>query len=100
MKLGREEVERLARLASLAVDEESLPVLTEQISRIIEYVSQLEAAQLPAVGPEGFWLSLAPRQPLRPDTVRPADLRRGLETIAPAMREGFFTVPRLPAMED
>jgi aspartyl-tRNA(Asn)/glutamyl-tRNA(Gln) amidotransferase subunit C len=96
----REEVERIARLAALAVDEESLPLLAEQITRIIEYISQVEAAHLPPATLADFWLSAAPRQPLRPDTVHPADLARDLATIAPAMREGFFVVPRLPAMED
>ncbi|GIW51023.1 MAG: glutamyl-tRNA(Gln) amidotransferase subunit C [Gemmatimonadales bacterium] len=99
-KIGREEVERIARLAALAVDEQSLPLLTQQIARIIEYVSQIEAADLPPAKPEDFWLSAAPRQPLRADEVRPADLERNLESIAPAMRDGFFLVPRLPAMED
>ncbi len=98
--IDRKEVERIARLAALAVDQDSLPLLTQQIARIIEYVSQIEAAELPPSGPGDFWLSSAPRQPLRPDHVRPADLERGIETIAPAMREGLFVVPRLPAMED
>lgn len=99
-QITRQEVEHIARLAALAVDEDSLPLLTEQIGRIIEYVSQIETAELPPSGPDDFWLSAAPRQSLRPDEVRPGDLERGIETIAPAMREGLFVVPRLPAMED
>jgi aspartyl-tRNA(Asn)/glutamyl-tRNA(Gln) amidotransferase subunit C len=99
-KIDRQAVERIAQLAALAVDQDSLPRLTEEIARIIEYVSQIEAAELPPCQPADFWLSTAPRQPLRPDTPSPARVDRGLETIAPAMKDGFFVVPRLRAMED
>lgn len=100
LKLRQEELERIAQLASLAIDQAALPALTAQIARIIEYVSQLEAAQLPAINPKDLWLSLGPRHPLRPDVARRSTLHRDLPGRAPAMREGFFTVPRLPAMED
>lgn len=100
LKLGQEELERIARLASLAIDPEALPALTGQIARIIEYVSQLEAARLPDIDPKDLWLSSGPRQRLRPDVPQRSELHRALPGIAPAMKEGFFTVPRLPAMED
>jgi len=43
MSVSRQEVERIARLAELHVDEAALPALTEQLSRILDYVSQIAA---------------------------------------------------------
>lgn len=101
MTLSRKDVERIAQLAALQVDEAALPKLTEQIARIIEYVSQLEAAVPRSEGSaESVWLGRDPPQPLRPDQVHPADLARDLKSFAPAVKEGFFVVPRLAAMED
>jgi len=98
MTLSRKDVERIAELAALHVDEQQLPQLTQQIARIIEYVSQLDAAE---VGSDAAtWLAKSTPQPLRPDVVRPADLARDLKSFAPAFREGVFVVPRLTAMED
>jgi aspartyl-tRNA(Asn)/glutamyl-tRNA(Gln) amidotransferase subunit C len=98
MTLSRQDVERIAELAALHVDEQQLPQLTQQIASILEYVSQLDAAD---VGSDAAtWLAKSPPQPLRPDEVRPADLVSDLRSFAPALREGVFVVPRLAAMED
>jgi aspartyl-tRNA(Asn)/glutamyl-tRNA(Gln) amidotransferase subunit C len=98
MKLSRADVERIARLAQLHVDEDQLPQLTAQIGRIIEYVSQLETVETEAEA--ATWPAQTPPQPLRPDVVQPADLARKLESFAPAMQEALFVVPRLAGMED
>ena len=98
MTISRHDVERIAELAALHVDEQQLPQLTQQIARIIDYVSQLDAAD---VGREAAtWLDKEPPQPLRPDEVRAADLVKDLKSFAPAFKEGVFVVPRLAAMED
>jgi aspartyl-tRNA(Asn)/glutamyl-tRNA(Gln) amidotransferase subunit C len=97
MSVSRDEVLRIARLAELDVDEEALPVLAEQMSRILEYVAQLST--VPAS--EG----LKPYVPgpdairFRPDEVRPWPLAVGPDKIAPAFKEGFFVVPKLGQFE-
>jgi aspartyl-tRNA(Asn)/glutamyl-tRNA(Gln) amidotransferase subunit C len=96
VSLSRQEVERVARLAALALENESLPALTEQIGRILDYVSQLEAVQDP--GQEKALEYPGPRQPLREDTPRRAPLALPLEEIAPLFRDGLFLVPRLGAV--
>jgi aspartyl-tRNA(Asn)/glutamyl-tRNA(Gln) amidotransferase subunit C len=97
MSVSRDEVLRIARLAELDVDEEALPVLAEQMSRILDYVAQLST--VPAS--EG----LKPYVPgpdairFRPDEVRPWPLAVGPDKIAPAFKEGFFVVPKLGQFE-
>ena len=93
MSVSREEVERIARLAELHVDESALPALTDQMSRILEYVSQIAAV----AGTE----TVQPFTPgpvalrYRADDVRPVPLSLTPSQIAPAFRDGFFLVPRL-----
>ncbi|MCL4866091.1 MAG: Asp-tRNA(Asn)/Glu-tRNA(Gln) amidotransferase subunit GatC [Gemmatimonadales bacterium] len=98
MKISREDVRHVARLAELAVDDAELDTLTGQLDRIVEYVAQLEALPSEAAaapfhpGPAGVRL--------RPDVVAPVPLAHGPEQIAPEMREGLFVVPRLGAQEE
>lgn len=98
MTLSRKDVERIAALAALHVDEAQLPQLVSQIAHIIEYVSQLDAVDTGS--DEATWLAKSPPQPLREDLVTPADLVGDLKSFAPALKEDLFVVPRLSAMED
>jgi aspartyl-tRNA(Asn)/glutamyl-tRNA(Gln) amidotransferase subunit C len=96
VSVSREEVERVARLAALALEHESLPELTRQIGRILEYVSQLEGVQ--DTGQERALEYAGPRQPLRDDIPKSTPLAVPLEEIAPLFRDGLFLVPRLGAV--
>ncbi len=89
----RADVERIAALAALAVDDEALPRLTEQIRRILEYVSQLKAVQPDRGVEDQFRASPGPDQPLRTDQVRPADPLIDPTTFAPAFQDGLFLGP-------
>jgi aspartyl-tRNA(Asn)/glutamyl-tRNA(Gln) amidotransferase subunit C len=97
--MRREEIEHIAALARLDLDPQALPALTEQIGRILDYVSRLPAVD--GRDRDGVpWLEGAGRPPLRPDAVRPPDLVQPSGTGAPAYAEGFFLVPRLAAMDE
>ena len=98
MSVSREEVERIAGLAALALDPAELPELTAQMDRIVGFVARLaEAGSLEE-------LREAPDtpvdSPLREDVVLPADLARRPAELAPEFVDGFFVVPRLGAMEE
>ena len=98
MSVTRDEVLKIAQLAELDVDEEALPVLAEQMSRILDYVAQIsgvaasEGAKPFIPGPDALRF--------RPDEVRPAPLAFGPATLAPAFKDGFFLVPKLGQFED
>lgn len=97
MSVSRDEVLRIARLAELEVDDEALPALAEQMSRILDYVAQLSAAagnngSRPFVpGPDAIRF--------RPDAVNPWPLAVGPDKLAPAFKGGFFVVPKLDQFE-
>ena len=99
MSVTREEVLRIAQLAELDVEAETLPELSDHMSRIIDYVAQLSA--VPANGGGGVKV-FAPGPDairFRADEVNPAPLALGPEKFAPAFKEGFFVVPKLGQFE-
>ena len=48
MSVSRDEVLRIAQLAELDVDEDALPEMADQMSRILDYVAQLSAIPGPS----------------------------------------------------
>jgi len=96
MSITPEEIERIAELASLAIDTRNLPELSSQIADILEYVAQIDsvvedkAAEAFRPGPAAT--------PLADDTVNPVPLNRSPESIAPEFRHGLFIVPQLGAL--
>jgi aspartyl-tRNA(Asn)/glutamyl-tRNA(Gln) amidotransferase subunit C len=98
MSIGREEVRHVARLAELAVRENELDRLVEQLNRIVDYVAQLE--QVPGdVAAEPF-LPGPHAAALREDRPAPVPLQHPPPDFAPEFAEGFFLVPRHGAMEE
>jgi aspartyl-tRNA(Asn)/glutamyl-tRNA(Gln) amidotransferase subunit C len=98
MSIGREDVLHVARLAELAVPDEDLDRLVEQLGRIVDYVAQLE--RLPADAAVGPFLPGPEQVALRQDSPGSVPLARPPAEWAPEFAEGFFLVPRHGAMED
>jgi aspartyl-tRNA(Asn)/glutamyl-tRNA(Gln) amidotransferase subunit C len=98
VSLTREEVLRIAGLAELDVTEETLEALVDQVSMILDYVSQLQ--EVPTGEASRPFLAGPDALRLRPDEVRPWPLAFGPGQMAPAFENGFFVVPRLGQFED
>lgn len=97
MSVGREEVLRIAHLAEIQVDEEALPALVAQMSRILDYVAQLNA--VPAGETARPFLAGPDAIKFRSDEVKPWPLAIAPAKLAPAFKEGFFVVPKLGQFE-
>jgi aspartyl-tRNA(Asn)/glutamyl-tRNA(Gln) amidotransferase subunit C len=97
MTVSREDVLRIAQLAELDVDDDALPELSEQMSRILDYVAQLSA--VPANGALKAFVPGPDAIRFRPDEVNPPPLAEGPAQFAPAFKEGFFVVPKLDQFE-
>lgn len=93
MSVTHEDVQKIAQLAELEVDEAALPLLADQMSRILDYVAQINAVAAsegmkPFVpGPDAVRF--------RADEVKPWPLAFGPNKLAPAFRDGLFVVPKL-----
>jgi aspartyl-tRNA(Asn)/glutamyl-tRNA(Gln) amidotransferase subunit C len=98
MTIGLNEVLHVAKLAELAVREDELRRLVEQMSRIVDYVATLNEVPTDSdveafrAGPESVTL--------REDVEAPVPLTLPPSALAPEFKEGFFLVPRHEAMED
>lgn len=93
MAVTRAQIRHIAALAELAVDDRTAAELEAQLTRILEYVRQLEALDSgPAAGAD----ERAAR--LRPDVVGADPLVRPPRDFAPALRHDLFVVPRLGEM--
>jgi len=98
MGVTREDVRKIAELARLHPDEGSVARLTEELNGILEHIRSLEEVDTSGVEqPEG-WRS--GRLPLRPSELPRDPLAAGAPgDRAPRWVDGFFVVPRLPALE-
>jgi aspartyl-tRNA(Asn)/glutamyl-tRNA(Gln) amidotransferase subunit C len=90
MAVTREQIQHIAALAELAVDDAAAAELERQLTRILDYVRQLEELDTgdTRVADERV-------APLRKDEVVADRLDRPARDFAAAMREGLFVVPRL-----
>ena len=95
MSIRREDVLRTAELAEIAVADDEMPRLVEQLARIVAQLSEVPAGET-AEPYLGGPLQVA----LREDVIAPAPLARPVSSIAPEFRDGFFLVPRRGALAD
>ena len=98
MSIGRDDVIHVAKLAELAVKEDDLMRLVDQLNRIVDYVAQLD--QVPADRMADPFLPGPASAALREDVPDPVPLARPPAEFAPEFRDGFFLVPRHGAMEE
>ena len=92
-----EDVRAIAELARLRPDEEAVEQLTDELNGILEHIRVLETLDL-------SWIDDGPADPsrlagFRDPAIQPDELRPdSIGGAAPDWREGFFVVPRLPAL--
>ena len=93
MKLSRQEVESIAHLARLEISADEIPVYVDNLSRIIDFVRQLDGAQTEGVEPMAHPLNMTQR--LREDAVTERDKRELYQQNAQAVDAGLYLVPRV-----
>jgi len=86
-----ETVRQIAALARLRLPEKDLGLWSRQLSRIVEYIDQLER-----IPEEAFGAAVpGPATPLRDDAARPGHGEESLEANAPRRLHGYGVVPRV-----
>ena len=94
MSLTRAQVEGIAHLARLEITEAQMPVYVESLSRIIDFVEHLSAADTAGVEPMAHPLA-DQVQRLRPDEVTEQDQRDKYQHNAPSVAAGLYLVPKV-----
>ncbi|MDH4073913.1 MAG: Asp-tRNA(Asn)/Glu-tRNA(Gln) amidotransferase subunit GatC [Gammaproteobacteria bacterium] len=93
MSLTREQVRHIATLARLELAEDEFDDVVAKLSRIVEFVDQLQAAPADDVLPMAHPLNMSQR--LRADEVTECDDRDRIQENAPETKDGYYLVPKV-----
>jgi aspartyl-tRNA(Asn)/glutamyl-tRNA(Gln) amidotransferase subunit C len=91
--ISRADVEHVARLARLSLDDAELERMREQLSSILQYIDKLRALDTDAVEPTAHAVPLV--NVMREDEVQPCFPREEMLANAPDRAGDFFRVPRI-----
>lgn len=98
MAVSREDVAKIAELARLHPDEGAIERLTGELNGILEHVRVLGEVDVSEVDEDRWTLSEV--EPFRDPGLPRDELAPGAPgDRAPQWRDGFFLVPRLPALD-
>ncbi|WP_458379001.1 Asp-tRNA(Asn)/Glu-tRNA(Gln) amidotransferase subunit GatC [Pseudomonas chlororaphis] len=93
MALERSDVEKIAHLASLGLDEADLPHITSDLNSILGLVDAMQAVDTDGIEPLAHPLEASQR--LRADVVTESNHREAYQSIAPAVENGLYLVPKV-----
>ena len=93
MKITKEEVEHVANLARLELDEEAMEQFAGQIGDILAYVDKLKQVDTAGIEPTSHAISLT--NAFREDDVTDHLEQEGSLANAPEKEDGTFIVPRV-----
>jgi aspartyl-tRNA(Asn)/glutamyl-tRNA(Gln) amidotransferase subunit C len=94
--VSRDQVLAIAALARLRLDADEADTFARQLSDILQHVDSLGQAETADAGDD----ATAAHVLLRTDVPSADPLHRAPHLFAPAWADGFFTVPRLAALDD
>lgn len=93
MALERSDVEKIAHLARLGVNDDDIPRTTEALNSILGLVDQMQAVDTDGIEPLAHPLEATQR--LRADVVTEENHRDAYQAIAPAVENGLYLVPKV-----
>ena len=93
MALNRADVEKIAHLARLQVDEQEAKAFAASLSRILELIEQMNAVDTTGVTPMAHPQEAGLR--LREDRVTEVNAREKLQRNAPATERDLYLVPKV-----
>jgi aspartyl-tRNA(Asn)/glutamyl-tRNA(Gln) amidotransferase subunit C len=93
VSLTPKQVQHIALLARLQLEENEFGDVVDKLSRIVDFVDRLQAAPVGDVPPMAHPLNQSQR--LRADVVTEEIDRDAIQANAPATRDGFYLVPKV-----
>ncbi len=93
MKITKEEVEHVAHLARLHLDEKELEQMTAQLDTILSYVEKLQELDTSGVVPTTHAFSIS--NAFREDSVQPSLTQQEALAEGPKTNQECFIVPRV-----
>lgn len=93
MSLSKPEIENIAHLARLAIDENDIEPYTRELSNILALVEEMNTVDTTGITPMAHPLDATQR--LREDEVTETDQRENFQTVAPRVENNLYLVPRV-----
>jgi aspartyl-tRNA(Asn)/glutamyl-tRNA(Gln) amidotransferase subunit C len=93
MTIDVDEVKKIAKLASLSVDDADMQSYATNLSNILDLVAQMNAVDTTGVTPMSHPFDVVQR--LREDVVTDPDRRDDFQAIAPKTQDGLYLVPKV-----
>ncbi len=93
MSLDKDQVQQIAKLARLELSEDEYAESVEKLSKIVDFVDHLSAADTSGVIPMAHPLNVAQR--LRADVVTEQNDRDRFQENAPSVANGLYLVPKV-----
>ena len=93
MSLTKEQVQHIAMLARLRLDEKDIDDVVTKLSSIVDFVDQLQAVPTDDVLPMAHPYDQSQR--LRADLITESDERDKIQRNAPQVQDGLYLVPKV-----
>lgn len=93
MSLDKDQVQQIAVLARLSLEDDEIAETVDKLSRIVDFVAQLSEASTDDVLPMAHPLAVTQR--LRPDKVTESNDRDHVQQNAPSVANGLYLVPKV-----
>lgn len=93
MSLEKDDIEKIAHLARLGINDADVPDYARNLSDILTLVEEMSAVDTRGVSPMAHPLDA--QQRLRADEVTETNQREQLQANAPQVEDGLFLVPQV-----
>lgn len=93
MSLSTQDVEKVARLARLAMTAQEIETARAQLSGIFDLIAEMQAVDTRGVEPMSHSQDLSQR--LREDKVTETNQREAFQAVAPQVEAGLYLVPKV-----
>ena len=93
MALSLDDVRRVAHLARIAVTDEEAGEVLHKLRGIFGLIEQMQAVDTTGIEPMAHAQDVV--LPLREDVVAETDRRALFQTVAPAVEDGLYLVPKV-----
>lgn len=93
MSLSHDQIRHLARLARIAIAAEEADAVLARLNRILALVEELRSVDTVGVEPMSHAFDVVQR--LRADEVTEAHPRELYQSVAPAVEDGLYLVPKV-----
>lgn len=93
MSLSTSDVQKVARLARLAMSDAEIESARVQLSGIFDLIAEMQAVDTTGIAPMSHAQDVSQR--LREDRVTESDQRELFQSIAPQVEAGLYLVPQV-----